>query len=198
MWRWCASSSSIPSRARSTRRCSRATRTRARSCGVRRSRRTRAPGTRSATACRSWLGRRRPVLYAGRAPAAAPATGIGKIHEAEQQTLDRGGAACHGDRGFRAGDHAAHRRWRRSPRRGRRRRSADATEKELMSDRDPSSAAARVGRRCDARRLAQAAGRGRQARREPRRPRDRQGRAGSAGARQRRGAGAEGARAARP
>jgi 2-oxoglutarate dehydrogenase E1 component len=30
---------------------------------------------------------RRPVLYAGRAPAAAPATGIGKIHEVEQQAL---------------------------------------------------------------------------------------------------------------
>ena len=30
---------------------------------------------------------RRPVLYAGRAPAAAPATGIIKIHEVEQQTL---------------------------------------------------------------------------------------------------------------
>ncbi len=33
------------------------------------------------------LGQRRSVLYAGRAPAAAPATGIGKIHEAEQQSL---------------------------------------------------------------------------------------------------------------
>jgi 2-oxoglutarate dehydrogenase E1 component len=30
---------------------------------------------------------RRPVMYAGRAPAAAPATGITKIHEAEQQAL---------------------------------------------------------------------------------------------------------------
>jgi 2-oxoglutarate dehydrogenase E1 component len=30
---------------------------------------------------------RRPVLYAGRAPAAAPATGIAKIHKFEQQTL---------------------------------------------------------------------------------------------------------------
>jgi 2-oxoglutarate dehydrogenase E1 component len=30
---------------------------------------------------------RRPLLYAGRAPAAAPATGIGKIHEIEQQAL---------------------------------------------------------------------------------------------------------------
>jgi len=30
---------------------------------------------------------RRPVLYAGRRPAAAPATGIAKIHEIEQQTL---------------------------------------------------------------------------------------------------------------
>jgi 2-oxoglutarate dehydrogenase E1 component len=29
----------------------------------------------------------RPVLYAGRAPAAAPATGIAKIHELEQQAL---------------------------------------------------------------------------------------------------------------
>ncbi len=33
------------------------------------------------------LGGGRPVLYAGRAPAAAPATGIGKIHILEQQTL---------------------------------------------------------------------------------------------------------------
>jgi 2-oxoglutarate dehydrogenase E1 component len=30
---------------------------------------------------------KRPVLYAGRSPAAAPATGIGKIHESEQQAL---------------------------------------------------------------------------------------------------------------
>ncbi|MBV9343796.1 MAG: 2-oxoglutarate dehydrogenase E1 component [Gammaproteobacteria bacterium] len=30
---------------------------------------------------------KRTVLYAGRAPAAAPATGLGKIHELEQQTL---------------------------------------------------------------------------------------------------------------
>jgi 2-oxoglutarate dehydrogenase E1 component len=30
---------------------------------------------------------RRPVLYAGRAPAAAPATGISRIHELEQQAL---------------------------------------------------------------------------------------------------------------
>jgi 2-oxoglutarate dehydrogenase E1 component len=36
---------------------------------------------------------RRPVLYAGRSPAAAPATGIGKIHEMEQQALV--GAALH-------------------------------------------------------------------------------------------------------
>src|SRR5581483_3123510 len=33
------------------------------------------------------LGARRLVLYAGRAPAAAPATGIAKIHEAEQAAL---------------------------------------------------------------------------------------------------------------
>jgi 2-oxoglutarate dehydrogenase E1 component len=33
------------------------------------------------------LSQSRPVLYAGRAPAAAPATGIMKLHEAEQQAL---------------------------------------------------------------------------------------------------------------
>jgi 2-oxoglutarate dehydrogenase E1 component len=33
------------------------------------------------------LGARRQALYAGRAPAAAPATGIAKIHEAEQHAL---------------------------------------------------------------------------------------------------------------
>jgi 2-oxoglutarate dehydrogenase E1 component len=33
------------------------------------------------------LGGRRQVLYAGRAPAAAPATGITKIHDTEQATL---------------------------------------------------------------------------------------------------------------
>ncbi len=39
------------------------------------------------------LGQGRIVLYAGRASAAAPATGIGKIHEAEQQSLTN--AALH-------------------------------------------------------------------------------------------------------
>ena len=39
------------------------------------------------------LGKRRAMLYAGRAPAAAPATGIGKIHDAEQQSLTN--AALH-------------------------------------------------------------------------------------------------------
>jgi 2-oxoglutarate dehydrogenase E1 component len=33
------------------------------------------------------LGGRREVLYAGRAPAAAPATGLSKLHETEQATL---------------------------------------------------------------------------------------------------------------
>ncbi len=49
------------------------------------------------------------VLYAGRAPAAAPATGISKIHEAEQQRLIDCGVACDRHRRFRAGDHAPHR-----------------------------------------------------------------------------------------
>ncbi len=56
-------------------------------CGARKSRRTRAPGTRSAIACRSSRVRGARCCTPGRAPAAAPATGIGKIHELEQQTL---------------------------------------------------------------------------------------------------------------
>ena len=83
---------SVPE-ATSTRRCCASTRTRARSCGARKSRRTRAPGTRSAIACRSCAGDARDVLYAGRAPAAAPATGIAKMHEAEQNGAGRRGAA---------------------------------------------------------------------------------------------------------
>jgi len=45
-----------------------------------------APGTRSSSSAGMVMGRR-PVLYAGRGPSAAPATGITKIHEIEQQTL---------------------------------------------------------------------------------------------------------------
>ena len=37
---------------------------------------------------------KRELLYAGRAPAAAPATGISKIHELEQRDAHRGCAAC--------------------------------------------------------------------------------------------------------
>ena len=86
-WRWCASSSSIRSRTRSTRRSL-----------------NRYPQAREVVWCQeepqnqgAWYQirhrlqelacARREVLYAGRAPAAAPATGIGKIHELEQQAL---------------------------------------------------------------------------------------------------------------
>ena len=66
--------------------CSRSIRTRAKWCGARKSRRTRARGTRSAIGWRRWCGKRE-LLYAGRPPAAAPATGISKIHEMEQRGL---------------------------------------------------------------------------------------------------------------
>ena len=59
---------------------------RAKSCGARKSRRTRARGTRSAIAWQTLVGKRE-LLYAGRPPAAAPATGITKIHEREQRGL---------------------------------------------------------------------------------------------------------------
>jgi 2-oxoglutarate dehydrogenase E1 component len=42
-------------------------------------------GIRSATACRSWP--KRELLYAGRAGAAAPATGIARLHEQQQKNL---------------------------------------------------------------------------------------------------------------
>ena len=54
--------------------------------GVRRSRRTRAPGTRSATACRTWRSRDRSTTPVARA-AAAPATGLAKHARAEQRRL---------------------------------------------------------------------------------------------------------------
>jgi biotin carboxyl carrier protein len=56
------------------------------SSGARKSRRTRAPGIRSAIACRN-ARRRAELLYAGRAPASAPATGLAKIHEANSAKL---------------------------------------------------------------------------------------------------------------
>ncbi len=66
--------------------CWRSIRTRAKWCGARKSRRTRARGTRSATGWATLVGKRE-LLYAGRKPAAAPATGITKIHEMEQREL---------------------------------------------------------------------------------------------------------------
>ncbi len=61
--------------------------TRARSSGARKSRRTRAPGTRSAIACRSHSGRCTTLLYAGRPGAAAPAAGIFQLHVEQQRDL---------------------------------------------------------------------------------------------------------------
>ena len=123
---------------------------------------------------------RREVLYAGRAPAAAPATGIGKIHELEQQALVA--AALHATTTEESGArHAA-------PARLPARHADRCAEKEFMSTEIrvpqlPESVA-------DATLVAwhKQPGRCDHARREPRRPGDRQGGAGSAGARQRRGA----------
>ena len=78
---------SVPD-ARPTRPCCGAIRRRAKSSGARKSRRTRAPGTRSATGWSRALQKdRHTLLYAGRGHAAAPATGIAKIHDAEQREL---------------------------------------------------------------------------------------------------------------
>ena len=80
------SNSSIRSRCPRPKPCSRSIRTRAKWSGARKSRRTRARGTRSAIAWQTLVGKRE-LLYAGRPPAAAPATGITKIHDAEQRGL---------------------------------------------------------------------------------------------------------------
>ena len=60
---------------------------RAKSSGARKSRRIRAAGIRSATACSRSSDRKHELLYAGRAGAAAPATGISALHEQQQKNL---------------------------------------------------------------------------------------------------------------
>ena len=73
--RWCASSSSIHSRCRRWKPCSRSIRTRAKSCGARKSRRTRAPGTRSAIGSRrSWASANCCTQAALRPPRRPPAS----------------------------------------------------------------------------------------------------------------------------
>ena len=72
---------------------------RARSCGARKSRRTRAPGIRSAIACRRRWRPPQQVLYAGR----APRRGAGHRHLQDARSraarARRGRAACDCDRG---------------------------------------------------------------------------------------------------
>ncbi len=77
---------SVPGR-RVRRDRSASTRRRTRSSGARKSRRTRARGTRSAIVCKEPLTREHRLLYAGRAPAAAPATGIAQMHMEQQKQL---------------------------------------------------------------------------------------------------------------
>ena len=119
----------------------------------------------------------RPVLYAGRAPAAAPATGIAEDPRAGAAGAGRGGAAFDHDRRDRTRYDAPHGAAR-----------PCGAEKELMTieirvPQLPESVA-------DATLVAwhKQPGEAVASRRESRRPRDRQGGAGSAGARQRRGA----------
>ena len=66
----------------------------AKSSGARRSRKIRAAGTRFDTGCNTPLGEQHELLYAGRAGAAAPATGIAALHEQQQKNSgDRGAAS---------------------------------------------------------------------------------------------------------
>ena len=57
------------------------------SSGARKSRRTRAPGIRSAIVCRSRFRQLHQLFYAGRPGAAAPASGIHALHVRQQQSL---------------------------------------------------------------------------------------------------------------
>ena len=77
---------SVPDR-RVRARASRATATRRKSSGARKSRRTRAPGTRSAIACRSRSADRTSCSTPAAPGAAAPATGIHALHVRQQQAL---------------------------------------------------------------------------------------------------------------
>jgi 2-oxoglutarate dehydrogenase E1 component len=81
------SSSSIPSRRTNTRPSCASIRMRAKSSGARKSRRIRAAGIRFVTGCRPNSGPKDELLYAGRAGAAAPATGIAALHEQQQKNL---------------------------------------------------------------------------------------------------------------
>ena len=137
--------------------------TRAKSSGARKSRRTRAPGTRSAIACRRWCGKRE-LLYAGRAPAAAPATGITKIHETEQRELIEAAlAATNKEDGARETKRLTLAPARRT---GAGRRHVAIVQSEVRSHdhRNQGSPTTRVGRRRHARHLAQAGRAGRSAR----------------------------------
>ena len=62
-------------------------RTRQKSYGVRKSRRTRGPGTRFATGCKRRSTQTNELYYAGRPDAAAPASGIHALHVRQQQAL---------------------------------------------------------------------------------------------------------------
>ena len=102
--RSCASSSCIRSRPRSTPRSIRKYPQRARDRLVPgRAAEPGRAGTRSAIACRSRCRREHQLLYAGRAPAAAPATGIAQMHMEQQQAARRRSAALHQHRRDRCG-----------------------------------------------------------------------------------------------
>ncbi len=189
--RWCASSSSIPSRCRRWKRVL-----------------AKYPNAREVVWCQeepqnqgAWyqirhrlqtLVGKRELLYAGRPPAAAPATGISKIHEAEQRGLIEAALGAT-NKGRRSARHQAPHGDRGARRRGR--HVSLTRHRKIHGHRNQGSPTTRVGRGCHAGHLAQAGGPGGHARREPRRPRDRQGGARSAGAGEWR---AQGTAASRP
>jgi len=91
-WRWCASSSSIPSRDDEYQAMLNRYPTRARSCGARRSRRIRAPGTDPSSSAGTGDGRR--PCYTPAVAVRGAGDGYHQIHEIEQQTLVAAAAAC--------------------------------------------------------------------------------------------------------
>ena len=95
-----------------------------------------------------FAGAARPVHYAGRAPAAAPATGLARLHQAEQQALVQ--AALSAATGEASAPPLPRRR---NPDAARRRQAKDR----IHESRDSCPAAARICRRRDLGRVAQAA-----------------------------------------
>ena len=167
--RSCASSSSIRSRTRTSRRRSRSFRSAKEVVWCQEEPQNQGAWYRLRAYLRADIAAKQVLAYAGRPISASPAVGYTAKHHAEQKQLIEDAFAP---------EARSRARWSS--------RTDDGRSASSHASRSQGPAAAGVGRRGDARQLAQEGRRGGHARREPDRHRDRQGRARAAGARRRR------------